>query len=185
MLLDSVILATVRSLEDLIDPKTDKYFNYEVNIIDSVYLNSENLIKFPVQFGKIGSDFHCHGNKLTSLEGASRKVNGHFYCFDNHLTSLESAPQEINGYLNCSHNKITSLEGVHKIIHKVGRVFNVSYNPIKSGGIGLLLIEGLELIISDLPVFHLIGKYLGQGKAGLLRCQEELIEAGFEEYAKL
>ena len=50
-----------------------------------------------IRFGKIGGNFYCHGNNLTSLEGAPESVGVKFYCFNNELTSLEGAPRTIGG----------------------------------------------------------------------------------------
>jgi hypothetical protein len=58
-------------------------------------------------------------------------------------------------------------------------------NPITSHILGVLLIEGCELIILDYPKVHnIINKHL-KGDRDVFACQEELIEAGFDEYAKL
>ena len=83
------------------------------------YLNL-NLKKIPVQFGKVGGDFYCTGNKLTSLQGAPSEVGGNFYCFENQLTSLQGAPSKVGGNFNCSDNKLTSLKGAPS---KVGGKF--------------------------------------------------------------
>jgi hypothetical protein len=116
------------------------------------------------------------------LEGAPSSIGGSFFCDGNKLTTLDGAPSEIGGNFECADNKLT-LEGVHKIIKKMNGFFDA--RTITSGGIGLLLIEGLKFIHSDHPAFDIIEEYLGQGKKGLLRCQDELIEAGYEEFAKL
>jgi hypothetical protein len=165
-----VTIKTVGSMKDLIDPKTGEYYTTsKVNVTSDVYLANRKLLKLPVQFGTVGGDFHCYDNELTSLEGVAR---------------------EIGGDLSCSDNKLTSLEGIHKIIKRVDGVFYCARNPIKTGGIGLILIEGLTRIpLSSTDeyydAFKIIKKYLGQGKKGLLLCQDELIDAGYEKYAKL
>lgn len=162
--MDSIILGNGVSIykETLIS--NGSFYNCEVNTTENVYLDGQDLVQLPVRFGTVKGYFSCSNNKLTSLEGAPRETSSSFYC---------------------DGNKLTSLEGVHKIIKKINGTFNCKYNFIKSGGIGLLLIEGLTEIDSELRVFEIIEKYLGQGKRGLLACQEELIENNFEEYAKL
>src|ERR1700722_10746867 len=45
----------------------------------------------------VEGNFHCSGNKLTSLKGAPRAVGGHFWCDNNLLTSLEGAPAVVEG----------------------------------------------------------------------------------------
>jgi hypothetical protein len=157
-------LQSVMTLRDLKDPKTGKYYTGEVNVAGDVDLWNKQLTKLPVKFGAVGGHFACHSNQLTSLQGAPRLTDGNFYCLNNQLTSLE---------------------GVHKIIKIINGAIYLYENPITSGGIGLLLIEGLSTICADLPAFKIINRYLGQGKKGLLLCQDELIDAGYEEFAKL
>ena len=79
------------------------------------------------EFGSAGSDFYCsYCTKLTSLEGAPKKVSGHFCCNDcKSLTSLKYAPQEVGETFNCSYCKsLKTLEGAPK---KVGDDFICYY----------------------------------------------------------
>lgn len=63
--------------------------------------STQNLKDFQgVKFGKVGRDFYCYGNKLTSLAGAPQKVDGNFNCSYNSLTSLAGAPQKIGGWFS-------------------------------------------------------------------------------------
>ena len=71
-----------------------------------VDLDSMMLEKLPlIKFNKVGRDFYCHHNKLTSLKGAPTSVGRSFSCSANNLTSLEGAPQSIGGEFSCHHNK--------------------------------------------------------------------------------
>jgi hypothetical protein len=178
-------LGTVTRLKDLIDPKTGEYYTGEVHADTIEIILPPDCEKLPVNFGELTGQFTYADGYLTSLEGTPRKIGGSFYCDRNQLTSLHGAPAEVNGYFSVEKNSITSLEGVHKIIKIINGAIYLYENPIKSGGIGLLLIEGLSAICADQPAFKIINKYLGQGKKGLLYCQDELIEAGYEEYARL
>jgi hypothetical protein len=76
---------------------------------------------------KVGGDFSCQNNQLTSLEGAPQKVGGDFYCRNNQLTSLEGAPQKVGRHFYCQNNQLTSLEGAPQ---KVGGDFYCSNNPV-------------------------------------------------------
>ena len=65
-------------------------------------------------------------------------------------------------------------------------------NPIKSHILGLLLIKDLpEVACYDNDIMYepaqIINKYLKQpmSKQRMFDCQEELIQAGFKEYAQL
>ena len=186
LLLESdVTLETVRSLKYLINPTTGEYYTGEVNVIGNVNLYDQELVELPVKFGEVNGYFSCDFNKLKSLEGAPHTVGDSFDCSNNQLTSLESTPHTLGNIYVCNNNYLTSLVGIHKLIKKINGTMYVGNNPIRSGGIGLILIEGLTEIDSELPALRIINKYLGQGKKGLLLCQDELIEAGYEEYARL
>jgi len=57
-------------------------------------------------------DIDVSNLKLTSLEGAPKKVHGYFWCYDNeNLTSLKGAPETVGGNFGCYNNQLKSLEG--------------------------------------------------------------------------
>ena len=155
----------------------------------------------------VGWIFDCSGNELTSLEGAPRHVDGSFKCYRNRLTSLRGAPSHVGSYFNCTNNELTSLEGapnsvdgnfycainkltslkdVHKHIAEIRGGIYACDNPIKSHVLGLLLIKGLRVAqLDNTQVTEILNRHLGKGRAGMLMAQEELIEAGLEEFAQL
>jgi hypothetical protein len=135
---------------------------------------------------KVSDKFSCRHNKLTSLKGAPKSVGGYFNCEDNLISSLEGAPNTIAGVFYCSGNKLTSLKGIHKQIKYIGDFATFDGNPIKSHMLGLLKIDGLRHIyyIDNKPVQNIINKHL-KGDKDIFACQEELIEAGFPEFAQL
>jgi len=131
-------------------------------------------------------DFDCSDNKLTSLAGAPSHVGGGFYCRGNELTSLAGAPSHVGGSFSCSVNKLTSLKDVHKHITEIKGIFYAIENPIESHVLGLLLIKGAtEVRLDNERVAEILNRHLGKGRAGMLMAQEELIEAGLEEFAQL
>ena len=131
-------------------------------------------------------DFNCSDTWLTSLKGAPSRVDGYFYCSDNKLTSLEGAPSHVGGSFSCSVNKLTSLKDVHRHITEINGKFYAVGNPITSHVLGLLLIKGATRVYLDnKQVEEILNRYLGKGRAGMLMAQEELIEAGLEEFAQL
>ena len=155
----------------------------------------------------VGWIFDCSGNELTSLEGAPRHVDGSFRCYRNRLTSLRGAPSHVGSYFNCTNNQLTSLEGapssvdgnfycainkltslkdVYKHVTEIKGVFYANENPINSHVLGLLLIKGVtEVRLDNEQVEEILNRHLGKGRAGMLMAQEELIEAGLEEFAQL
>ena len=136
--------------------------NGVVDVNGDVDLYNKLLTSFPVQFGSVGGNFYCANNKLTSLAGAPSSVGGDFYC---------------------SGNMLTSLHNIHKIIKSIGEEFLCDDHKIKSHILGLLLIKNLKQIYGIKDVENIINKYLPLGD--IHACQEELIQAGFPECAKL
>ncbi len=135
-------------------------------------------------------DFHADG--INTLEFKIHEVNRDFNVCKNNLKSYNNFPSYIGGELNFSQNRISSLVGIHNTVKSCTEI-DLSDNPIVEGGIGLLLIENLIKIWCAVKVsdeasclaFRIIEKYLGQGKSGILECQEELIDNNLKEYAKL
>ncbi len=133
----------------------------------------------------VGGYFYCSRNKLTSLKGAPTFVGGDFNCPRNNITSLEGAPSSIGGDFSCPGNNITSLHNIHKHIKHIGSYADFNNNPITSCVLGLLLIDGLtHVYIHHIEVQKIINKHLS-GDRDVFACQEELIEAGYEDYAQL
>ena len=100
----------------------------EVDVDEGFDCSDQDLSDFKgVRFGKVGEDFICGSNQLTTLEGAPREVGGGFLCYNNRLTTLMGAPQKVGGNFNCRHNHLTSLEGAPQ---KVGENFICSSNQL-------------------------------------------------------
>ncbi len=136
----------------------------------------------------LGGQFACSFNKLTSLKYSPEQVQLYFECSNNKLTSIEFVPKIIGSYLDCENNQITSLKNIHKYIDKMDGSLYFDRNPIKSHVLGVLLVNGCSFIeLSNTKIQEILNKYLRQnkGREALYDCQEELINAGFEEYAQL
>ena len=112
---------TINEKTGLVDIEGDFVCSYE---------KYEKLTDFKgVKFGVVTGSFYCHGNSLTSLEGAPQEVGGHFNCFNNKLTSLVGAPQKVEGSFDCHYNSLESLEGAPQ---EVGGGFCCSNNSLTS-----------------------------------------------------
>ena len=145
-----------------------------------------NLVSLEGAPISVSGIFSCSNNRLTSLEGAPTKVGKMFSCSHNGLTDLVHAPMLVGAYFNAAGNNIASLEGIHRQIKCVRGKFYAADNPITSRVLGLLLIEGVTLVELDNGlVTHTLNKHLTSGRSGLIPCQNELLDAGLEEYAKL
>jgi hypothetical protein len=109
--------------------------NYTINpdgsidVNGDVNLNSDVLIKLPLNFNKVTGHFDCCDNNLTTLEGSPREVGSYFDCSYNQLNTLEGSPTEVGGYFNCGTNKLTTLEGGPK---EVGGNFYCHSNQLTS-----------------------------------------------------
>ena len=152
----------------------------------SFYCSRNKLTSLAGAPSRVDGGFYCSHNTLTSLEGAPSHVDGNFYCSDNELASLEGAPSHVGGSFYCSSNKLRSLKDAHKHITEIKGEFYAVVNPINSHVLGLLLIKGVtEVRLDNGQVEEILNRHLGKGRAGMLMAQEELIEAGLEEFAQL
>lgn len=146
---------------------------------------SKNLTSLEGAPTTVAKSFDCSYNRIKSLKFAPKEIGSDFFCIDNDLTSLEGIPSIINGNLFISGNKLTSLHNIHKQIKRMGAYANFSNNPITSHVLGLLLVNGLYSINLDNPkVDTIMNKHLN-GDRDVFACQEELIEAGLDEFAQL
>ena len=128
----------------------------------------------------IGGGFTCSHTNITSLDGAPTSVGGGFFCSYTKITSLIGAPTAVGGSFNCSGTNITSLDGAPKAI---GGNFYCSHTKIRNV-LRFLQIRGVNHIVYDSgPIDEILNKYAGTGD--VISAQDELIDAGFIEQAKL
>ena len=114
--------------------------DHTIDVLGSVRISTRKLSKIPLKFNIVSIDFDCDTNKLTTLEGAPKKVGRNFCCALNQLTTLKGSPEKVGGYFSCTFNKLTTLEGGPK---KVGgnfyctnnRLVSVEYKGIIKGGL--------------------------------------------------
>jgi hypothetical protein len=136
------------------------------------------------QLKKVTGFFGCGNNELTTLKGAPEIVKDYYYCSLNKLTSLEGAPKVMNNNFRATENRLTSLHNIHKVFESIDGHLFLGGNPIKECVLGLLKIKKLKSVdIDNGRVKDILMKYIPEGN--IVECQSELIEAGFEEYAKL
>ena len=86
-------------------------------ISGDVNLRGKELTRLP-DFSKVkvGWNFDCSNNILSSLEGAPMEVYGSFYCINSGLKSLKGASCLVKGDFDCSNNMLKSLDGAPKMI---------------------------------------------------------------------
>ena len=146
----------------------------------------------PIAQGKVLGYFSCSSTKITSLEQGPSWVGGDFYCWNTKITSLEGGPSYVGDDFDCSGTNVTSLHNIHKQIKHIGGTFYIS-NTVRSYILGVMLIKGLQRIqfynsnieqVQVAAIIAIINKHLA-GDRNVHLAQEELIEAGLSEFAKL
>jgi hypothetical protein len=125
--------------------------------------------------------FFCSGNRLISLVGGPTEVTANYSCSYNQLVDLRGAPNTVPGWFVCMENPFESLEGCPK---SIGEKITVTYKhdlPL------LRTLAAASIDIENTPdqfLERILNNYAGQGKRGAIRCQKELISAGFERNAR-
>ena len=163
-----------------------------VDVTGHVNIRDLNEPSFPFQFGKVTGTFDCNYGNITSLIGAPESVGvgcagiytgGGFSCHSTMVSSLQGAPQYVNGSFSCYGTNIISLTGVDKIIKQINGRFLCSADVTHL--LGLLLIKGITSFNIDAhgPIDKIFNKYVGTGD--ILSAQDELIDAGFIDQARL
>lgn len=191
---------TKRDVENWLNNKG--IFSYTVNedlTVDSdknVDLLNKGIYVLPVKFRKISGAFNIAFNHLESLRGCPEEVFGNFRCRNNLLQSFEGAPKYVGkDFLIGGNPRLTSLHDIYKHVKQIDGMLIMDTKPIKDSILGLLMIRGLKEVDdgdSHRPHTHtqpfiILNTYLPNttGKDAVYECQEELIDAGFEKFAKL
>jgi hypothetical protein len=160
---------------------------------------------------KINGNLDFNGcNELTSLEGAPSEVDGIFFCNDcksltslkgapsivknaftsncTSLTSLKGAPLTIKNGWKCSRcTSLTSLQGIGKEYCLSAKIINLSgCEKLSSQMLGLMLVKNLQEIRFDVnkDLESIFNNHLS-GNKDMMDCKEDLMNAGYKEYAKL
>jgi hypothetical protein len=137
----------------------------------------------------IDASFDVQSNSLQSLVGGPKEIKGYYNVSSNRITSLDGIPEKIGGSLDLSDNKLTSLQGINKL-KELGTSIVITSNPITSHILGVFFINGCTGLYSfskdDLNrAVVIVNRHVSKGRAGLLPCQKELIEAGLADFAQI
>ena len=161
-----------------------------VDVRTNVDLSGRHIIFLPVQFRKIEANFEIANNDLRSFKGMPNEILGSCYFGRNRsLSSWAFAPRIVGGTMGAGLS-MDSFHNIHKHVDYIGH--SINSNTATSCFLGLLFIKGLQhLSCSNQDVARIFNKYLkvpynyGSPLRDIHSCQEELIEAGLAEYAKL
>jgi hypothetical protein len=127
---------------------------------------------------------------VTSLVGGPKEVGGKYSFTNGGLTSLDGIPVKIGGYLDLSNNPLTSLHGINKLKEMKGNIY-LGGCPITSHILGVFFIKGCTGIVTSdnfdfvRKVATIVNGHISKGRSGLLTCQQELIDAGLADFAKI
>ena len=136
----------------------------------------------------VAKTYNIRNTGVISLNGGPRTVGASFICSHTPITSLEHFPEHVGGDMLFDNTKLTDLHDVHLIMKYVNGRLNISGTNIRSHVLGLILVKGLTGVTFSkhlAEVSEIINRYLGLGRVGVMKAQRELLEAGYEEFAKL
>jgi hypothetical protein len=130
-----------------------------------------------------------YNQSLTSLVGGPKEVGGNYSAKHCGLTTLKGIPVKIGGWFDLSSNPLTSLQGINNLKEMKGWA-NLTNCPITSHILGVFFIKGCWGILSNYRgdisnTVTIVNSHISKGRAGLLPCQKELIEAGLADFAQI
>jgi hypothetical protein len=159
--------------------------NGVVDVDGDVNLNKFKGKILPVQFGRVEGIFDCSDTNLTSFKGAPRIVGKVLNYNTSNVASLEGIPPWVGGNFGCFLRNVKSLSGIDKMVKHVGGGF-YTYGTT-THILGLLLIDGITEfgfeVGGRVELHKIMNKYVGTGD--ILSAQDELIDAGFTDQARL
>ena len=150
--------------------------------------HDKHILHLPVKFNDVHGDFLAFNAGLVSLVGSPNFIKGDYCIHSNPISSLNGFTPVITGYTTFLETQIHSLHNIHKHIKLVRDI----YLPEKQTHVlGLFLIKGLRNVVIPSTVepemsyvwHNIIQKNLREGD--IHKCQEELIEVGYPEMAKI
>ena len=174
----------------------------EYFINDDLSVDMEGNLNIPKKCQKIPFKMNSlRGNFVTTDDAAfasmvnmPKRIYGSVFINDCKLTNLDGMPELISGSLYMDQNKIKSLHNIHVHLKEVNS-FNLltSYQftcDEATNMLGLFFIKGLKKIFIKstnqtkwLNIEYIINDHLKNGDVH--SCQEQLLENGYTEQAKL
>lgn len=142
-----------------------------VDVASSAWIRIHTMDTLSVQFGLICGNFRI-------IDGASVK-------------SFHGFPWCVRGDMSLAGSRVYNLSGLHKVVHQVDGSFHA--NVESTHILGLLLIKGIThfqfstntqvAMTQRIPLDAIMNKY--RGTDDLISAQDEMIDAGYIEQAKL
>ena len=191
-------VSAINGIIDLTNIRDEISSSTIVDVTHHVDLQCCKLHTIPIKFNVVDEFFDVRNNELTSMKNAPVSVgmrdSASFLVSNNLLTSFEHSPKEVGGNYFIEANEIVSLHDIHKHVKRINCYLYIGLPKIEDSMLGVLLILGLNrvqggsflLSSTKKKLLSIINKYIKDNdKSKIFRCQKELIDNGFEEYAKL
>jgi hypothetical protein len=156
----------------------------------NLHLSNQNLTALVNVPKIIPRRFGCSYNKkLQSLIGGPTNVGGRYSANDCALTSFNGIAVKIGGDLFLPNNPLTSLQGINQLKEMKGLIY-LDDCPITSHILGVFFIKGCSGIYAHTDTMFgqaaiIVNRHISKGRAGLLPCTQELIEAGLADFAQI
>ena len=130
-------------------------------------------------------DFVVQTNALlTTMKGGPSKVGGNYHISHTSLQTLEHAPLEVGGNFYIGYTNVKDFHNIHKTAFRnITLGGSLVLGPDVRNIVGLAAIPGITHII--IPLRHGKSASFNVSHNDVIQFQEQLIDAGFSEKAKL
>lgn len=137
-----------------------------------------------IQFGRVMGDFKIEG-PLTTMAGFPRHVQGSCRLGSNMLiNSIEGMPERIGRDFDIENTHIDELHNIHKYCKSIGG--SIIAKHLRSNILGTMLVEHLKSVHFDRhKAAQILNHHLLSEARDIHACQQELIDAGYPDLAKL
>ena len=146
----------------------------------------------------VAKNFFAQNNKLRSLKGGPTYVGRQYEVSNNMIKNLDGLPEELYDDLDLDGNPLETLRGMPKMIRKDSNIYLTLpyYNTKPYGILRLPMLELNKVYFSPGPrgvkpendksalLSDIVAKQLNKGRQGVVQLQKDLMDNGFEEWAK-
>lgn len=170
-------------------------FNLNTDYVIELFIEKAIDTHMKYKFNLVRGDFNVQQQNLTTFENFPFDVKGDIEAWGNHFTSLEGITPHIGGVLDiCLCNGLKSFKNIGKMVKKCKSIIVPA--ALESNILSVLLIPNLERIhhednevtereIPELAKALQIMQHQLNGDRDVMDGQEELIQAGLREFARL
>lgn len=173
-----------------IGPTNYSVTNGRLNITGDFQTDEQEYSQLAIPFGEVTGGFEVTMSSLETLANFPTKIGGTLHIMNSQITTLKELNVDVGSSVTISGNdQLTDVRGIHKHIKSAGVFVSLDFKHVKTGGLGLLLIKDITFVeTGNSELDKILNKYLEEDtrtQDSLLDCQEELIDAGLGQFAKL